>query len=69
MNKIVISKIHNPYFNLALEEQLFRTVEENQVILYLWQNDNTVVIGNNQNPWLECDSQGAKPLQATEGYL
>lgn len=55
MNRIVISNSHNPYFNLALEETLFYGVQENETILYLWQNDQTVVMGRNQNPWLECD--------------
>lgn len=50
---IYISNSLNPYVNLALEEYFLDRVEENQVILYLWQNENTIVIGQNQNPWQE----------------
>ncbi len=46
----------NPHINLATEKWLFDSVEENEVILYLWQNKNTVVIGKNQNAWAECDT-------------
>ncbi len=52
--KYVITKETNPYKNLALEAYLLNTVKEDECILYLWQNERTVVIGKNQNPWKEC---------------
>lgn len=50
----------NCYENLATEEQLLKTVDEKSVILYLWQNENTIVIGKNQNPLAECDMDKIK---------
>lgn len=52
--KYIITAETDPYQNLALEETLLKQVSEDEIILYLWQNEKTVVIGKNQNPWKEC---------------
>lgn len=52
--KYMISRSLNPYKNLALEQALFNCVHEDAVILLLWQNDNTIVVGRNQDIRAEC---------------
>lgn len=44
----------DPHENLAAEKALMDRLQSGEAMLYLWQNLNTVVIGKNQNAWLEC---------------
>ena len=52
--RIYLTDSTDPYINLATEKVLFDNVQYDEMILYLWQNHNTVVIGKNQNLWAEC---------------
>ncbi|MBR3349847.1 MAG: lipoate--protein ligase [Solobacterium sp.] len=45
---------NDPLVNLAAESALMETAQKDALIFYLWQNDNTIVIGRNQNLYKEC---------------
>ena len=56
--KYYISQETNPYENLAVEKYLMFHAPKDTCILYLWQNERTVVIGRNQNSFKECRVEG-----------
>lgn len=53
-NRIIISGNNNAYFNLAAEEYLFESIKSGRVF-YIYINDKSVILGNFQNAWSECD--------------
>lgn len=53
--KVYLSKSSDVYFNIATEKYLFDTVGSDEMRLFLWSNDNTVVIGKNQNAFGEVN--------------
>ena len=53
--KYVIGQKTDPYYNLAMEQKLLDFVDEQTGIIFLWQNDKTIVVGRNQNVNAECD--------------
>jgi lipoate-protein ligase A len=70
--RVMISETHNPWFNLATEDWIFREMDPSAQTLFLWRNENTVVIGRNQNPWSECnllrmEAEGVLMARRTSG--
>lgn len=53
--KVFLSESFNPHLNLATEEWIFHNLDPSMQVLFLWRNEETVVIGRNQNPWSECN--------------
>ena len=53
--KVFLSDSFNPHLNLATEEWIFHNLDPKTQILFLWRNEETVVVGRNQNPWSECN--------------
>lgn len=52
---IYISNSTNPYFNLTLEDWLFRHKSPSDPLLLIYRDEPCVVIGRNQNPWKEVN--------------
>lgn len=55
--RVLFSDTYNPWFNLATENWIFRDMDPETAVLFLWRNQETVVIGRFQNPWIECNTK------------
>ena len=53
--QIYRSKSKNPFFNLSIEHFLLQTCPADSTVLFFYIDRPSVVIGRNQNPWLEAD--------------
>lgn len=51
------SPSYDPYFNLALEEYLFKHMDIRDGLFMIWQNDNTLVVGKYQNTAAEINAE------------
>lgn len=70
--KTIINHKNDPYFNLALEEYVFKHVESDEDILLLWVNAPSVIIGRNQVVYGEvnipfCETQDIKVIRRISG--
>lgn len=52
---VITSRSTDPFLNLAIEDHLLRTSEPNTHILFTYVNRPCVVLGRNQNPWIEAN--------------
>ncbi|MCI6377903.1 MAG: hypothetical protein MR842_09320 [Clostridiales bacterium] len=62
----LIARGGNPYRNQAIEKHLMDTLPEDTAILYLWQNEHSILIGRCQNPLYECK---VDPFLASGGHI
>lgn len=50
-----ISTSRNPFLNLSIEHYLLQKTDPESVVLFLYVNRPSIIIGRNQNPWLEVN--------------
>ena len=62
----IVSNQTNPYLNVAVENYLVSLDRPDTVTFYLWKNHRTVVVGQNQNPFTECN---VNLLEKDGGYV
>ena len=53
-------KTTDPAFNLAVEEYVFDYLPKDRMYVMLWQNDNAIIIGKNQNTLAEINESYVK---------
>ncbi|KAI5200910.1 hypothetical protein E4T39_05442 [Aureobasidium subglaciale] len=70
-----ISRSSDPYINLSIEHYLLQKSHPESCILFLYINRPSVIIGRNQNPWLEANlgllqkAQSGGSEDATSGLI
>ena len=67
-----ISPSTDPRFNLAMEQYLFEEEPRKGPWFLLWQNDNAIIVGRNQNTETELDgdytrARGIRVVRRTTG--
>ena len=53
--KAYTSTSNDPYLNLSIEHHLLQTSPPDSAVLFLYKNRPSIIIGRNQNPWLEVN--------------
>jgi lipoyltransferase/lipoate-protein ligase len=53
--QIYISRSTCPYLNLSIEHHLLQKSPADSTILFLYTNAPSIIIGRNQNPWVETN--------------
>lgn len=64
-----LSRSTNPYLNLSIEHHLLQKTPPDSTVLFLYTNRPCVVIGRNQNPWLEINLPLVERLRKEKGGL
>lgn len=54
-NFVYVSETCDAHVNMATDEWFLKYVKDGDLILHFYQNENAVIIGKGQNPWVECD--------------
>jgi lipoate---protein ligase len=62
IDRALFSAGGDPYRNLALEEALLERGFEGAGVLLLYANEPCVVVGRNQNPWVEASEASGLPV-------
>ena len=58
--KTILNDSKDPTFNLALEEYVLKELDSDEDFVLLWQNENSVIIGRNQNTYEEINHDVVK---------
>ena len=63
--QIYVSRSLDPFLNLSIEHYLLQKSPPSSTVLFLYVNKPCIVIGRNQNPWLEVDLHLLKQARAS----
>lgn len=65
-HQIYQSLSSDPFVNLSIEQYLLQKTPEDSNVLFLYVNRPCVVVGRNQNPWLETNLTALRKTDSTD---